>query len=572
MPNLNTPVPEVAVFLSSPSDVTSKRQIVKKVIKEINEDPAWSSRCRLKVLAYEDCAASQMGKSAQRVVDDFMRQSSEADLVVCIVCNRMGTPTVDEGTGKYYASGTHYEFDTAYRRYRDSGQKAPRILLFLGNRPLDPKPSDAVFDQYHRARTFRKQLTETGEYQGLYFEYQDMDAFEELVRSHLKRHLAALLAEPPTAHVRPIRDLDFRLELRDEQLAVTDSHGGCRIVTPPWRDDIRFREAQRGFGELTSRPMLADEERAELVGYATTLGRLLFQVLFDGPALAHLRDAMIPGRPKPLLTLSSPNDALLALPWELLHLDGSFLVGDARLDIARTTAGTVGTEADLGPPTRPFKLVFNVSAPEGSGLDLEGETYRLTRRLSERCQLVSTEYGTADDLVETVARNSPTGIHFSGHGWPGWLLFEDEEGGPIAVAVADLLTRLRRRLPGHLPPFFYLAHCRGNEAEGAGEGQNGSESSAARLHREGVVEVVGYHGPVVDVLSTRAEVALYSAIADGQTTRSAVRAARSALNRPLGPWEDRFRPQTRLGPDTNLVAPVSFGQEVRTYFGIVVPG
>src|SRR5262249_16081897 len=57
-------------------------------------------------------------------------------------------------------------------------------------------------------------------------------------------------------------------------------------------------------------------------------------------------------------------------------------------------------------------------------------------------------------------------------------------------------------------------------------------SSTARLHREGVDHVLGYHGPIVDVLSTRAEEALYGAIAAGHTTRFAVLKAREALQRP----------------------------------------
>ena len=149
---------------------------------------------RVKTLAYEDCVPSQMGKSAQRVVGDFMRRSSQADLVVCILCNRMGTPTVDEATGRSYESGTHYELDSAYRQYQDSGLRAPRLLLFLGNRPLVSEPSDAEFEQYARARSFRKQLKNSSKYEGLYFEYSDSGKFEELVRSHLRQHLDDLLA------------------------------------------------------------------------------------------------------------------------------------------------------------------------------------------------------------------------------------------------------------------------------------------------------------------------------------------------------------------------------------------
>jgi hypothetical protein len=91
-----------------------------------------------------------------------------------------------------------------------------------------------------------------------------------------------------------------------------------------------------------------------------------------------------------------------------------------------------------------------------------------------------------------------------------------------------LISRLRAGSDGTLPPFFYLANCHGNEP-----GQDGAESSAAQLHRAGVAQVVGYFGPIQDHLSTRAEAALYAAIAEGQTTNYAVRQARQALAAPL---------------------------------------
>jgi tetratricopeptide (TPR) repeat protein len=50
----------------------------------------------------------------------------------------------------------------------------------------------------------------------------------------------------------------------------------------------------------------------------------------------------------------------------------------------------------------------------------------------------------------------------------------------------------------------------------------------------GVTEVVGYYGPIVDELSTRAEEAFYASIAAGDTTRLAVANARAALQRPFG--------------------------------------
>jgi hypothetical protein len=373
------------------------------------------------------------------------------------------------------------------------------------------------------------------------------------------------------------QELVFEVERVGDVIAIQGPTGPRREVKPPWRDDGRFSVARLGFNTLTRNAIESDSDRAELFGHANALGDALFGLLFDEAGVARLRQAMIPNGPRPLVVLRSSDDTLLSLPWELIRLDGAFLVRDRRIDLVRCTSdnvdtaelprepsgpfklvvklfrlidaflvrerridlvrctsGKVGTEELPREPSGPFKLVVNVSAPEGSTLSYEAESYRITQALTELCPLVPTELGTLDDLVETVARERPTGIHFSGHGAPRRLEFEDDEGRGYQVTVDKLLSQLRGGLPdSKLPPFFYLASCHGNTPGEPEKGTPGSESLAARLHREGVIQVVGYYGPIVDVLSTRAEEALYAAIAEGHPTSFAVHLARRALIQPL---------------------------------------
>jgi hypothetical protein len=187
--------------------------------------------------------------------------------------------------------------------------------------------------------------------------------------------------------------------------------------------------------------------------------------------------------------------------------------------------------------------VVNVSAPEGSHLSYEAESYRITLATAERCEMAATELGTLADLVDSVDREAPTGVHFSGHGKPGALLFESNEGLDELVPVQEALDALRRRLPDdrRLPPFFYLATCHGNEPAGLEQHKPGSSSAAVQLHLAGVTEVVGYFGPIVDELSTRAEEALYEAIAEGLPTRNAVRRARDRLAQSCYAPDSRHR-------------------------------
>jgi hypothetical protein len=342
------------------------------------------------------------------------------------------------------------------------------------------------------------------------------------------------LQEGDTRRLVFAQDLVFDLEMNGDRLVINDPAGNRREVTPPWRSDARFAAARIGFRSLTARPCENDADRADLNAHAAVLGDALFGVLFDAAGADRLKQATLPGGSRPLITLRSDDDSLLALPWELIRRQGDYLVRSGVVDLARATAGPVGENGSRRAPDGPFTLVVNVSAPEGGGLSYEAESYRITRALSGRCTLEPTELGTLEDLVATAARVRPTGIHFSGHGGPGTLLFEDDEGDQDPVPLTKLVERLRKAMPdGQLPPFFYLANCHGN-SPGLAADAPGLRSLAAGLHRAGVGQVVGYFGPISDELSTQAEVALYTAIADGHPTTHALRQARAALDHPTG--------------------------------------
>jgi hypothetical protein len=336
----------------------------------------------------------------------------------------------------------------------------------------------------------------------------------------------------------------------DDSLEVVGSDGLPRTMRAPWKESREFGIAWLSYRQLTREPVDSDAQRIDVFQHARTLGSGLFELLFGSKhELALLAQATVPGE-RPIVTIRSDDDFLLSLPWELLHDGDRFLVGDAVVDMARSGVEDVGVGSLLKRPTGPFRLVTNVSAPEGSGLSYEAESYRITRALSEQCPQFPTELGTLDDLVETVVREKPTRIHFSGHGAPGRLVFEDELGQEDPVPITRLVEGLRAQVEGGgLPSFFYLASCHGNTAASTERSASGSESSAAQLYRAGVAEVVGYYGPIADELSTRAEVALYRAIAAGETTRTAVRRALTAMKRTFDAPDATHKPDgTALEP------------------------
>ena len=343
----------------------------------------------------------------------------------------------------------------------------------------------------------------------------------------------------------PGKSLYFKISSLDKQKwQITHGDGTKRSVDVLWKVDSGFDISLVVFEKMTRDPVFDEKSRTALYGHAVKIGEGLSKALLRDEDCKLIRDSIGQGGSPPLMTIESGDDLILSLPWELLRMDGEFAVHESRVDLVRTVPSISAAPMTLSPPDRYLKLVVNVSAPEWSGtLNYEAESYRLLRALHDHSEVVFTNLGTAQDLVQEVAKHEPIGIHFSGHGSPGMLLFEDEEGWKDEISIANLLQMTRTRSPSRFPSFFYLASCYGNTPARPKQGQVGSGISAAHLHREGIIQVIGYYGPIVDELSTLAEIAIYQALGQGKTTTHSVRQARAALRRwavgCIGMWRQR---------------------------------
>ncbi|MEE8525438.1 MAG: SIR2 family protein, partial [Thermoanaerobaculia bacterium] len=339
------------------------------------------------------------------------------------------------------------------------------------------------------------------------------------------------------------------LRERGSRALPTDEHGALVPGARPLAAALREQAAR--IGETLAAKLLSPAARQQLRTAVGGAGR---------PALLRLRVAVTGDRDLGALTARA--DRLLALPWELLRVADRFPVEDHTLDVAREAV--VPNLVGLEEPTEPLSIVATVAAPVGAvELDYEGEMYRLWRALGEDEQrLAVTDLGTVEDLAAAVKEHHPAVVHFTGHGLPGELLFEDEAARPKRVPVADLARDLRDAAEGRgLPSLIYLSSCHGASAGAAAPaatGQRSAESpteepagaeqpermvdvaavatepsTAAALHRTGFSQVVAYFGPVGDAQASRTSAAFYAALADGTTARAALRGARKAAVEPL---------------------------------------
>ena len=176
----------INVFISSPSDVKAERDIVLQTIERLNSLSHIASQFVIKPLAYETLVPPSVGDKPQKVVDRYMMESKNADILICMLWSRMGTPIVDEKTGEEYLSGTHYEFLNAYRENQDTGK--PYILLYKGDRPLD---SSVDPDQLKQVRNFFADFEGAdAKFKGLYRQYKSLKQFEDALFSDLDKVLA----------------------------------------------------------------------------------------------------------------------------------------------------------------------------------------------------------------------------------------------------------------------------------------------------------------------------------------------------------------------------------------------
>ncbi|MEA2600985.1 MAG: hypothetical protein QOF89_1977 [Acidobacteriota bacterium] len=332
--------------------------------------------------------------------------------------------------------------------------------------------------------------------------------------------------------------------------------------------DRDFQALLAEFRASASRPVPLDlpgarEKEEEIQQLARRIGRRLTPVLLSAQAqeavVQRIRQVSY-GRARMTLRVQGAGrwgDLALALPWELLAPvpDSPPPVFEAALDIVREVVSEGSPELPL--PTGPLRVAVTISAPEDqSALRYEDESYRLYSALAGLGQQVAfADLGGVEDLIQVVSEQRAAAVHFSGHGLPGSLVFEDETGCAEVVAIDELIRRMQVVLlksgqAGSFPQLFFLASCHGATSvrqpgvgerglfgreldEGGATGLAIGPSTAAALHRSGFVQVVGYSGPIGDDLCTRAEEAFYRALSEGETTLQAVAEARGTLIEPL---------------------------------------
>ena len=256
---------------------------------------------------------------------------------------------------------------------------------------------------------------------------------------------AGPLTRGPTTDPGPAATLTLNVAFADDKRTRWDVKrrqdgrlGRKRTIDAPWAGSPAFVHALEDFWRLSVKPLERESDRRRLEAQARVIGDGLAAVLTPQQRETLVAEGRGDG-PPPFLVIESDDDLVLSLPWELLWLDGRFAVRDGRLDVARCVPARGAPE--LGSPEEHLRLLVTVAAPTGSKLDYEAESYRVTKALQDHVGVRVNEMGEVSDLLDGLkADPPPLGVHFSGHGERGRLLFENDVGDGVDVEVSKLLS------------------------------------------------------------------------------------------------------------------------------------
>lgn len=170
--NLKT-LREVKVFISSPGDVHEERRRVEAALARLGEQAHVKPHLRLNALCWED-VPPEGGQTPQTIIDQHLGEAGAADIYICILWHRMGTPTTN-ANGESFHSGTESEFFSAYRSYEIS--RRPHLLLYHCPRPV---PAEHEPEQLRLVEQFLSRFKSSPpELKGLWNHFAEADAFED---------------------------------------------------------------------------------------------------------------------------------------------------------------------------------------------------------------------------------------------------------------------------------------------------------------------------------------------------------------------------------------------------------
>jgi tetratricopeptide (TPR) repeat protein len=299
-----------------------------------------------------------------------------------------------------------------------------------------------------------------------------------------------------------------RVRLAGQGLEVTAGHGGVRPGLAEAVNEIRRDRSRAG---LPGRAGAVSAPAAGPVSLGRA-GRLLGESFLPGPVageLGRVLGAAVAAHQPVRLGLAVPPQ-WAGLPWEALPgPDGRPLVLHPLVSVYRKTPTATGGRL----PGGPLRIVVAIASPDTGGgpvLDYERELRNVLSAVraarADAADVRVVPFATPAAIRAELDRGPAHVLHFTGHGSPGLLQLEDEDGAAMAVTADELCDQAIP--PGRMPPVITLAACYTDAAAT----QDGV-SFAARLCQRGASAVIATETSVTDTYATRLLARVYGALA-----------------------------------------------------------
>lgn len=187
------------IVLSCPGDVIEEKNIIEDQIKFFNRTVGEKLGIRLDLKHWSTDSYSQSGGAPQDLLNNQF--INEADMIIGIFANRIGTPT------EKYESGTVEEIQEAIKNDK-------QVFLYFSDVPV--KTSEIDLDQKQSVREFREKVER--EKLAYFKQYDSYEDFEEIILSDLSFYFLDF--------DRKSKNNNFQLSERKSQLLVKSIKNG----------------------------------------------------------------------------------------------------------------------------------------------------------------------------------------------------------------------------------------------------------------------------------------------------------------------------------------------------------
>lgn len=154
----------IEIFLASPTDIKEERKIVHDIIEEWNIANSNKYKIILKTLRWEKNVYSSLGNHPQDEINEQILK--KADLLIGIFWTRLGSATESHESGTIEEISKHIELEKP-------------AMIYFSNAAINPSTIDN--EQYQKVQSFKNSINK----KGIYFEYDNLQKFEELIRNQL---------------------------------------------------------------------------------------------------------------------------------------------------------------------------------------------------------------------------------------------------------------------------------------------------------------------------------------------------------------------------------------------------